>query len=163
MFAHPPHVASCLVSNNNISFSDFLHNVIFFLDVSVVVAVLSLDSPRDTTIEPSGAQLEAGQELTCTTRSNPDALYEWFQHDTVSVGVDQTFFVRGDWVGEQVTLVCQATNAVGSERKSISFSVVRKYCFVSPARSVQSLVACRTAYIHSTNVCRILAEISSSS
>ena len=130
----------------------FLHNVIFFLDVSVVVAVLSLDSPRDTTIEPSGAQLEAGQELTCTTRSNPDALYEWFQDDTVSVGVAQTFLVPGDWVGGHVTLVCQATNAVGSERKSISFSVVRKYCFVSPARSVQSLGACRTAYIHSTNV-----------
>ena len=105
----------------------FLHNVIFFIDVLVVVAVLSLDSPRDTTIEPSGAQLEAGQELTCTTRSNPDALYEWFQHDTVSVGVDQIFLIPDDWLGDHINLTCQAINAVGSDRKSISFSVVRKY------------------------------------
>ena len=112
----------------------FLHNVIFFIDVLVVVAVLSLDSPRETTIKPSVAEIHVGQELACTTRASPDALYEWFQHDTVSLGVDQTFFIPGDWVGGQVTLVCQATNAVGSDRKSISFSVVRKYCFVSPTR-----------------------------
>ena len=92
------------------------------------VAVLGLDSPRETTIEPSATEIHVGQELTCTTRASPDAhAYEWFQDDTVSVGVNQIFMIPDDWLGDHINLTCQATNAVGSERKSISFSVVRKY------------------------------------
>ena len=88
------------------------------------------DSPRETDIVPSDVVIHVDQELTCTTRASPNAhAYEWFRDETVSVGVNQTYIVPEDWLGQNITLTCIATNTVGSDGVSIFFSVVGKRLF----------------------------------
>ena len=71
--------------------------------------------------------MHMGQELTCITRASPDAhAYEWFRDWTVSVGVGQTFVIPEGWLGQNITLICEAINTVGSDRTSVSFSVASK-------------------------------------
>ena len=85
------------------------------------------DSPRETSITPNDDVMYVDQLLTCNTRAVPAAqAHNWTKDNSEDAGTTQSITIPSQWLGQYVTLECEAMNTIGTDSVVIFFRVARK-------------------------------------